>query len=343
MRIITDIFDYCAKILPKWNTISISGYHIREAGSTAVQEVAFTLADGIAYVDSAIKAGLDPNVFGQRLSFFFAAHNDLFEEVAKFRAARFLWAKIMKERFGVNNPKAMQMRFHTQTGGSTLTAQQPENNIIRVAIQALSSVLGGTQSLHTNSYDEALALPTEESVRIALRTQQIIANESGAADTVDPLGGSYFVESLTEKIIAESQKYISRIDEIGGMVKAIETGFVQKEIMESAYKYQMEIEENSRSIVGLNIFSEISEDKEREILRLKPELERKQAESLRILKANRDKTKIKDLLSGIKNAAEKGDNLMPHIYSAVKEYATIGEITYVLSGVFGEYTEAVLF
>lgn len=286
MRIITDIFEFCSKNMPKWNPISISGYHIREAGSTAVQEVAFTLADAIAYVETAIKAGLDPNVFGRRLSFFFAAHNNFLEEIAKFRAARRLWAKIMKERFGVTNEKAMMLRFHTQTGGSTLTAQQPLNNIIRVTIQALAAVLGGTQSLHTNSYDEALGLPTEESVRIALRTQQIIAYESGVADTIDPLGGSYVIEALTNNIEEKAMEYIKKIDEMGGMVKAIESGYVQKEIHESAYKMQLAVEKGEEVIVGVNKFN-IEEDlTQKEVLKVNPELEEKQKMKLKKLKKN---------------------------------------------------------
>ncbi|ONN27953.1 methylmalonyl-CoA mutase [Thermosipho affectus] len=342
MRIITDIFEFCSKNMPKWNPISISGYHIREAGSTAVQEVAFTLADAIAYVETAIKAGLDPNVFGRRLSFFFAAHNNFLEEIAKFRAARRLWAKIMKERFGVTNEKAMMLRFHTQTGGSTLTAQQPLNNIIRVTLQALAAVLGGTQSLHTNSYDEALGLPTEESVRIALRTQQIIAYESGVADTIDPLGGSYVIESLTNKIEEEAMKYIEKIDAMGGMVKAIETGYVQKEIHESAYKMQLSIENGEEIIVGVNKF-QIEEDlSQKEVLKVKPELEEKQKAKLKKLKEKRDNEKVKKALLNVKKAASSDENLMPYIIEAVKSYATVGEISNALRGVFGEYTETII-
>ncbi|MBT1248414.1 MULTISPECIES: methylmalonyl-CoA mutase family protein [unclassified Thermosipho (in: thermotogales)] len=342
MRIITDIFEFCSKNMPKWNPISISGYHIREAGSTAVQEVAFTLADAIAYVETAIKAGLDPNVFGRRLSFFFAAHNNFLEEIAKFRAARRLWAKIMKERFGVTNEKAMMLRFHTQTGGSTLTAQQPLNNIIRVTLQALAAVLGGTQSLHTNSYDEALGLPTEESVRIALRTQQIIAYESGVADTIDPLGGSYVIESLTNKIEEEAMKYIEKIDAMGGMVKAIETGYVQKEIHESAYKMQLSIENEEEIIVGVNKF-QIEEDlSQKEVLKVKPELEEKQKAKLKKLKEKRDNEKVKKVLLNVKKAASSDENLMPYIIEAVKSYATVGEISNALREVFGEYTETII-
>ncbi len=340
MRIITDIIEFCAKNLPNWNPISISGYHIREAGSTAVQEVAFTLADAIAYVEAAIKAGLDPNVFGKRLSFFFAAHNDFLEEIAKFRAARRLWAKIMKERFGVTNESAMRMRFHTQTGGSTLTAQQPMNNIVRVTIQALAAVLGGTQSLHTNSYDEALALPTEESVRIALRTQQIIAYESGVGDTVDPLAGSYAIEAMTNEIEERAKEYIDKIDALGGMVKAIESGYVQREINESAYRYQLAVESGERIIVGVNKF-QIEEDFPIDnILKVDPEDEERQKARLRKLKEERDNEKVKRALERVRKAAEGDENLMPPIIDAVRVYATVGEISDVLREVFGEYTEA---
>ncbi len=342
MRLITDIFEYCSKYMPKWNPISISGYHIREAGSTAVQEVAFTLADGIAYVEAAIKKGLDPNVFGKRLSFFFAAHNNFLEEIAKFRAARRLWAKIMKNRFGVTDPEAMKLRFHTQTGGSTLTAQQPLNNIIRVTIQALAAVLGGTQSLHTNSYDEALGLPTEESARIALRTQQIIAYESGVADTIDALGGSYVVEAMTNEIEKRAMEYIEKIDQMGGMVKAIESGYVQKEIHESAYKHQLAVEKGEEIIVGVNKF-QIEEDlKQTQILKVDPELEKKQKERLKKLKERRDNEKVKKLLNKIKEVAATDENLFPYVLEAVKAYATVGEISNALREVFGEYTETVI-
>jgi len=342
MRLITDIFEYCSKYMPKWNPISISGYHIREAGSTAVQEVAFTLADGIAYVEAAIKKGLDPNVFGKRLSFFFAAHNNFLEEIAKFRAARRLWAKIMKNRFGVTDPEAMKLRFHTQTGGSTLTAQQPLNNIIRVTIQALAAVLGGTQSLHTNSYDEALGLPTEESARIALRTQQIIAYESGVADTIDPLGGSYVVEAMTNEIEKRAMEYIEKIDQMGGMIKAIESGYVQKEIHESAYKHQLAVEKGEEIIVGVNKF-QIEEDlKQTQILKVDPELEKKQKERLKKLKERRDNEKVKKLLNKIKEVAATDENLFPYVLEAVKAYATVGEISNALREVFGEYTETVI-
>lgn len=341
MRIITNIFEYCSKHLPKFNTISISGYHIREAGADAVQEVAFTLADGIAYVEAAVKAGLDPNVFGKRLSFFFNAHNNFLEEIAKFRAARKLWSKIMRERFGVTDKKALMLRFHTQTGGSTLTAQQPMNNIVRVAFQALAAVLGGTQSLHTNSYDEALGLPTEESVTIALRTQQIIAHETGVADVVDPLGGSYYIEHLTSEIEKRATEYIKRIDELGGMVRAIEEGYIQKEILNTAYKYQLEIEEGSKVIVGVNKFTG-EETTPKKILKVDEELEEKQKARVRALREKRDNIKVEKTLKELKNAAMGNENLMPYILNAVKAYATIGEISNVLRDVFGEYTEAVI-
>ncbi|MBN1243176.1 MAG: methylmalonyl-CoA mutase family protein [Spirochaetales bacterium] len=340
MRLITDIFAYCSKEVPAWNTISISGYHIREAGSTAVQEVAFTLADGIAYVEAAIKAGLDVDDFAPRLSFFFNAHNDLFEEVAKFRAARRLWARVMKERFGAKNPKSWMLRFHTQTGGSTLTAQQPDNNVVRVAIQALAAVLGGTQSLHTNSRDEALALPTEESVRIALRTQQIIANESGAAETVDPLAGSYYVESLTNRIEDEAWNYIRKIDSLGGAVKAIEHGFVQQEIQDAAYAYQMDVESGERVVVGLNKF-QVKEAAPEGLLRVDPSVGASQAAKLGALRAKRDSSKVETALAALKAASKTDANLMPPIVEAVKAYATLGEICDVLRATFGEYQQKV--
>jgi methylmalonyl-CoA mutase N-terminal domain/subunit len=340
IKIITDIFEFCSKNVPKWNTISISGYHIREAGSTAVQEVAFTLADGIAYVNAAIKAGLDPNVFGTRLSFFFAAHNDFFEEIAKFRAARRMWARIMKERFRVTNEKAMRMRFHTQTGGSTLTAQQPDNNIVRVAIQALAAVLGGTQSLHTNSRDEALGLPTEESVRIALKTQQIIAYESGVTDTVDPMAGSYYLEYLTNEIESKAWDYIKKIDEMGGMVTAIENGWVQKEIHESAYRQQKMVDDGERVIVGVNKF-QIEDDHKPEILKVDPSIGEKQVKKLEELKRTRDSAAVKSSLNALSQAAKSGSNIVPYIYEAVKNYATLGEITNVLREIYGEYTETI--
>jgi methylmalonyl-CoA mutase N-terminal domain/subunit len=341
MRLITDIFEYCSKNVPKWNTISISGYHIREAGSTAVQEVAFTLADGIAYVEAAINAGLDVDDFAPRLSFFFNAHNDLLEEVAKYRAARRLWAKIMKERFHAKNPKSMKLKFHTQTAGSTLTAQQPDNNIIRVTIQTLAAVLGGTQSLHTNSRDEALALPTEESVRIALRTQQVVAYESGVADTIDPLAGSYYIESMTDKIEKEAMEYIEKIDELGGAPKAIDKGYIQKEIQDSAYRYQMEVESNERIVVGVNKF-QIEEEHHKDILKVDPEVERMQKGKLEKLRAERDNEKVEAKLEALKLAAKGDDNLMPFILDAVREYGTLGEICGVLRDVFGEYQQSVI-
>ncbi len=341
MRLITNIFEYCASNVPKWNTISISGYHIREAGSTAVQEVAFTLADGIAYVNAAIDAGLDIDEFAPRLSFFFNSHNDLFEEVAKFRAARRLWAKIMKERFGAKDPKSLMLRFHTQTGGSTLTAQQPDNNVVRVAVQTLAAVLGGTQSLHTNSRDEALALPSEDSVRIALRTQQIVAYESGVTETIDPLAGSYYVESLTDEIENRAAEYIRKIDDLGGAAKAIERGFIQKEIQESAYIYQKEIEKGERIVVGMNKF-EIKEATPKGLLRVDPAVGEMQKEKIRNLKAQRDNKKVEKDLNALKDAATKDENLMPYIIEAVKSYSTLGEICDVLREVFGEYQQSVI-
>jgi len=342
MRLITDIFEYCSKHVPNWNTISISGYHIREAGATAVQEVAFTLADGIAYVEAAIRAGLDVDEFAPRLSFFFNAHNDLFEEVAKFRAARRVWAHIMRDRFGAKNPKSWMLRFHTQTGGSTLTAQQPDNNIIRVTLQALAAVLGGTQSLHTNSRDEALALPTEEAVRIALRTQQIIAYESGVAETVDPLAGSYYVESLTDRIEKEVFQYIKRIDDLGGAVKAIEQGYIQQEIQDSAYAWQMDVEKGERIIVGLNKF-QIKEDPPKGLLRVDPAVGERQKQKLVALRAGRDQKAVDSALASLRCAARGTDNLMPPILEAVRAYATLGEICGVLREEFGEYRPNVMF
>lgn len=338
MRIITDIFSYCVEKVPMWNTISISGYHIREAGSTAVQEVAFTLANGIAYVDAALEAGLEVDTFGPRLSFFFNAHLDFLEEIAKYRAARRLWAKIMKERFGARNPKSMMIRFHTQTAGCTLTAQQPKNNIVRVAFQALAAVLGGTQSLHTNSMDEALCLPSEEAVQIALRTQQLIANETGVADTVDPLGGSYYLETLTREIYERADEYIKKIDEMGGAVEAVEQGFIQREIQDSAYKYQREIEKEERVVVGVNRF-QTEEEKPTNLLRVDPEVRVGQIEQLRRLKSERDDEKVKQSLAALKAGAEGKDNLMPLILDAVRAYGTLGEISDVLRGVFGEYQQ----
>ena len=338
MKIITDIFSYCKDNLPNWNTISISGYHIREAGSSAVQEVAFTLADGLAYVDAAIKTGLDVDVFAKRLSFFFNVHNNFLEEVAKFRAARRLWAKLMKERFGAKKASSMMMRFHTQTAGCSLTAQQPDNNVVRVTMQALAAVLGGTNSLHTNSRDEALCLPTEDSVRIALRTQQIIAHESGVADTIDPLAGSYMIESMTSEIEAKALAYINKIDDLGGVVKAIEAGYMQQEIGDSAYAYQKSIETAEQVIVGVNRFT-IEEAAPENLLRIKKEMELEQLESLKAMKDKRDAAAVAASLKELRQVAESGDNLLPIIVSAVKTYATLGEVCGVLREVFGEYTE----
>ena len=342
MKLVTDIFEYCSKHMPRWNAISISGYHIREAGSTAVQEVAFTLANAIAYVQAAIDRGLDLDKFANRLSFFFAAHNNFFEEIAKFRAARRLWAKIMRERFGAKNPASWRLRFHTQTSGCTLTAQQPLNNIVRVTLQALAAVLGGTQSLHTNSFDEALALPSELAARVALRTQQIIAYESGVADIIDPLAGSYYVEWLTDKIEEEALRYIEKIDSMGGAVEAIEKGYIQREIVESAYRYQREVEEKDRIIVGVNKF--IAEEKVPiEILKIDPKIEEKLTERLNVVKKQRNNAKVKETLEELRKAAERDENLMPVILKAVKAYATTGEICGVLREVYGEYKPPTIF
>ena len=336
MRLITDIFAFCTKEIPQWNSISISGYHIREAGSTAVQEVAFTLANGIAYVEAAIKAGMQVDEFGPRLSFFFNSHVDFLEEVAKFRAARRLWAKIMKERFGAKDPRSLMLRFHTQTAGCSLTAQQPLNNIVRTAFEALSSVLGGTQSLHTNSFDEALALPSETAVMVALRTQQVIAHETNVCDTVDPLAGSYYVEYLTDQIEARAQEYLDQIDRMGGAVAAIEKGFVQKEIAASAYRFQREIEKGQRVIVGLNKF-QIAEEKLKDLLKVDPTLGERQVARLRELKSTRDNAAVQQSLAALKSAAEGEDKLMYPIFQAVKNLATLGEICDTLRAVFGEY------
>jgi len=341
MRLITDIFEYCSEEVPKWNTISISGYHIREAGSNAVQEVAFTIADGIEYVKKAIETGLDIDKFARRLSFFFNAHNDLLEEVAKFRAARRIWAKVIKEKFDAKNEKSMRMRFHTQTGGSTLTAQQPDNNIVRVAIQTLAAVMGGTQSLHTNSRDEALSLPTEDSVRVALRTQQIVAHESGVTKTIDPLAGSFYVEKLTDEIEEQVWEYINKIEELGGMTRAIEKGYVQKEIQDSAYRYQKEIENNDRIVVGVNKF-QIDEKPPKDLLKVNPKLREIQIDRIDKVKEERDNEEVKNKLKKLKNAAETDENLMPFILDAVKEYATLGEISDTLRDVFGEYQESIV-
>ncbi len=336
MRLVTDIFEYCSKAIPDWNTISISGYHIREAGATAVQEVAFTLADGIAYVQTAVDKGLDVDAFARRLSFFFNSQMDFFEEIAKFRAARRIWARIMKERFKAKNPKSWMLRFHTQTAGSSLTAQQPDNNIVRTALEALAAVLGGTQSLHTNSRDEALALPTEESVRIALRTQQIIGFESGVADTVDPLAGSYFIERLTDEIEAKAMEYIRKIDDMGGAVAAIERGYMQREIQDSAYKHQKAVEAKEKMVVGVNCL-EIQEESPTGLLRVNPALAEAQVKRLGDLKRRRDGRAVAVALKDIEETAKGTDNLVPKVLGAVRSYATIGEICGVLREVFGVY------
>jgi methylmalonyl-CoA mutase N-terminal domain/subunit len=337
MRLITDIFEFCAQETPKFNTISISGYHIREAGSTAAQEIAFTLANGIEYVEAALDAGLDVDEFAPQLSFFFNAHNNIFEEAAKFRAARRMWAKIMEERFGAENPKSKQLKFHTQTGGSTLTAQQIENNVVRVAYQALSAVLGGTQSLHTNGKDEALSLPTEKSVRTALRTQQILAHESGAADTIDPLAGSYYVESLTDDIEAEAFDIIDDIDEKGGMLPAVQNQWVQRQIQDTAYERQREIEQGERIIVGVNEFTVEDDEPQMDIEQVTEEDERRQVESLESVKADRDEEAVDDALAAVRDTARGDGNLLPPIVDAVKAYASVGEICNVLRDEFGEY------
>ncbi len=336
MRLITDVFAYCQANVPRWNTISISGYHIREAGSTAVQEVAFTLANGIAYVKAAIDAGLDVDDFAPQLSFFFNAHNQFLEEVAKFRAARALWARIMRERFGAKNPESWRLRFHTQTGGSTLTAQQPMNNVVRVAIQALAAVMGGTQSLHTNSMDEALALPSQDAVQVALRTQQVIAYETGVADTVDPLAGSYAVEYLTTQIIERAGAYIARIDEMGGALAAIEAGYIQGEIQEAAYAYQRAIERGDQIVVGVNQFIN-DESVQPELLRVDPSVEAGQRERLAALRARRDNERVNELWARLDQAARGSDNLMPLLIECVENDVTLGEICHTLRGVFGEY------
>jgi methylmalonyl-CoA mutase N-terminal domain/subunit len=338
LRIVTDIFAYCERALPKWNPISISGYHIREAGSTAVQEVAFTFADGIAYVEAAIAAGLDVNDFGQRLSFFFNAHNDFIEEIAKFRAARRLWAQIMKERFAATHPRAQQLRFHTQTAGSTLTAQQPDNNIVRVALQALSAVLGGTQSLHCNGRDEALALPTEESARIALRTQQIIAFESGVANTIDPGGGSYVLEEQTERIEREARALIERIDALGGTLASIESGFIQREIQDAAYIAQQRVDSGENVVVGVNRF-EAGGEASIETLRIDPQIEVRQKAAVNDVRRQRDGNAWRSAIDAVTSAARGTDNLVPPIIAAVEANATVGEISDALRGVFGEHRE----
>jgi methylmalonyl-CoA mutase N-terminal domain/subunit len=342
MRLITDVFAYCSREVPQWNTISISGYHIREAGSDASQEVAFTLANGIEYVRAALKAGLSVDDFAGRLSFFFNAHNDLLEEVAKFRAARRIWARIMKERFNATDPKSMMLRFHTQTGGSTLTAQQPDNNIVRVAIQALAAVLGGTQSLHTNSREEALALPAEESVRLALRTQQVLAYESGVTSTVDPLAGSYCVEALTDRIELEVWQYIDRIEALGGMVPSILKGYVQKQIQEAAFRTQKDIEKGERVVVGINKF-QMEEKKPENLLRVDPAIRQVQTDKLSQVKHSRNSSRVQDSLSALRQGAKQDDvNLLPLILETVREYATLGEICQVLRDEFGEHKETIV-
>jgi methylmalonyl-CoA mutase N-terminal domain/subunit len=341
LRIVTDIFAYCEREVPQWNTISISGYHIREAGSTAVQEVAFTFANAVAYVQAAVAAGLDVNRVGQRLSFFFNAHNDFLEEVAKFRAARRLWARLMRDRFGATNPRAQQLRFHTQTAGSTLTAQQPDNNIVRVALQAMAAVLGGTQSLHTNGRDEALALPTEDAARLALRTQQIIAFESGVANTVDPFAGSYHVEKLTSEIEEGARDLLARIDAVGGTLSAIETGYIQRQIQESAYKAQLAVDGGTAVVVGVNRY-ETDEERGVEVFRVDPDLERQQVARVRRVRAERDAPAWRAALDAVAAAAGRRDNLLPPLIAAVEARATVGEIADTLRGVFGEYREASL-
>jgi methylmalonyl-CoA mutase N-terminal domain/subunit len=341
LRIVTDIFAFCERELPAWNTISISGYHIREAGSTAIQEVAFTFAHGIAYVQAAIDAGLDVNQFGQRISFFFNAHNDFLEEIAKFRAARRLWARIMRDRFGASHPRAQQLRFHTQTAGSTLTAQQPNNNIVRVAVQAMAAVLGGTQSLHCNGRDEALGLPTEEAARLALRTQQLIASETGVANTVDPVGGSYAIEQLTDDIEAGAVALLDRIDKMGGTLQAIESGFIQREIQESAYREQVAIDSGDATVVGVNRFvdDDPSQRSGPPVFQIDPELEKRQADGVRAVRASRDRAAGQQSIDAIVEAARDGSNLVPRIITAVEAKATVGEIADAMRSVFGEYRE----
>ena len=342
VKLTTDVIEYCARELPRWNPVSISGYHIREAGATALQELAFTIYDGISYVESTLERGLKVDDFAHRLSFFFASHNDFFEEIAKFRAARRLWAKLMKERFHAKNPRSMWMRMHIQTSGCTLTPQQPLNNIIRTTMQALSAVLSGTQSLHTNSFDEALCLPTEEAVRVAIRTQQVIAHESGVTNTVDPLGGAYYVEALTNQMEQGAWDYIRKIDDMGGAISAIENGFFQKEIADSAYLYQREIDEKKRTIVGVNDYTLEKDECPIEILRIEPKVEEEQVANLQKLRRERDNRKAQQALDKLHDATEKDQNLMPAIIEAVKAYATLGEITEVLKGVYGEYKELIV-
>jgi methylmalonyl-CoA mutase N-terminal domain/subunit len=342
VRIITDLIAYCAQHVPRWNTISISGYHIREAGSTAAQELAFTIADGLAYVEAGVQAGLDVDVFAPRLSFFFNSHNDFFEEIAKLRAARRMWARLMRERFGAKDPRSWKLRFHTQTAGCSLTAQQPLNNIVRVTVQALAGVLGGTQSLHTDSYDEALALPSDEAVTVALRTQQILAEESGVTNTVDPLGGSYFVESLTDRMESEALDYIRRIDEMGGVIAAIERGFQQKEIADAAYRYQRQVDEGAKTIVGVNKYR-MEDERRPEILRIEAEVESRQVERLHRLRSERDAERHAKALAALREGAASDENLIPLMLDAARAYATIGEVCATLVPVFGTYREASVF
>jgi methylmalonyl-CoA mutase, N-terminal domain len=339
LRLVTDIIAFCEREAPQWNTISISGYHIREAGSTAVQEVAFTLAHAIAYVQACVDAGLDANAFGQRLSFFFNAHNDFLEEIAKFRAARRLWARIMRDRFGATNPRAQQLRFHTQTAGSTLTAQQPDNNIVRVALQALSAVLGGTQSLHCNGKDEALALPTEESATVALRTQQILLHESGIANTADPVGGSYALEWMTNQIEQAARALLDRIDSMGGTLAAIESGYIQQQIQDAAYHAQQAIDSGAAIVVGMNGYTDDQQDGSVQVFRVDPDIERQQIERVRAVRAGRSEREWRAAVDAIDRAARGGENLVPVIIAAVESYATLGEIADVLRGVFGEYRD----
>jgi methylmalonyl-CoA mutase, N-terminal domain len=340
LRIVTDVFAFCAREMPQWNTISISGYHIREAGSTAVQEIAFTLANGIAYVDAAVRAGLDVNAFGQRLSFFFNCHNNFLEEIAKFRAARRLWAHIMRDRFGATTPRAQQLRFHTQTAGSTLSAQQPENNIVRVALQAMAAVLGGTQSLHCNGLDEALSLPSEDAARLALRTQQIIAAESGVANTVDPVGGSFTIEAATDRLEAEARVLLERIDRVGGTLPAIESGMIQREIQDAAYRAQQAVDAGESIVVGVNRYVDANGTPTRSVFRIDPDVERQQIERVRAVRAGRSESTWRPAIERVEAAARGSDNLLPPILSAVEAYATLGEISDAMRRVFGEYAAA---
>jgi methylmalonyl-CoA mutase, N-terminal domain len=337
MRLITDVFDFCGREVPHWNAISVSGYHIREAGSTAVQELAFTLANGKTYVQAALDAGLDVDAFADQISFFFNAHNNFLEEIAKFRAARRLWASIMRDEFGARDPNSWRLRFHTQTAGSTLTAQQPENNVVRVALQALAAVFGGTQSLHTNGRDEALALPTEESARIALRTQQIIAHESGVADTIDPLAGSYYLEQLTDELEAQTRDYLQTIDEMGGMLTAVETGYVQREIQEAAYQFQKALDAKEEVVVGVNRFVEAEEQQAIQLMKVEPAIEAAQAQRLATLRARRNTDKVNQLRSQLATAAQSQETLMPLFITCVENDVTLGEICHTLRDVWGEY------